>query len=524
MVDVFPRGSEWRKWDLQIHTPASHLNNGFGSDWDQYIQGLFRTLVARQIAVVGVTDYFTIDGYKKIRDYLEDDARLAALLNSDEILKIRQIRFFPNVEFRLNRFVGNSRLNCHVIFSDEVSVGDIEDHFLHDLNFTYQNEPQQTAEKRRLKVDNLEQLGKKLKADHASFAEEGTDIYVGMMNAVVDDELISSTLGGSRFTGKYLFAVVADEDLPSINWNSQDHHARKILIQKSDILFSSNAKTRNWALARPPQYQDGEVHFRREFSTLKACVHGSDAHRQSEVAHPCSKRGQKGHVCETSPEDCNLRYCWIKADPTFEGLRQILFEPADRVFIGPTPPDYHDSARVIKAVRLRGSGGWFEDVEIPLNQGLVSVIGQKGSGKSALAELIAYAAGSWEESEQTGFINRASGLIDNLEVELVWDDGATSSVRMADDKSEEDRVRYLSQNFVERLCAQDGVGEELIREIENVIFSYLDPIETYNSSDFAELRAMKTSATNQEGERLKAEIRAVIRRECNLRINAARAA
>ena len=35
------RGSEWRKWDLHVHTPASVLNNQFGADWDKYVYELF---------------------------------------------------------------------------------------------------------------------------------------------------------------------------------------------------------------------------------------------------------------------------------------------------------------------------------------------------------------------------------------------------------------------------------------------------------------------------------------------------
>ena len=50
MIATFPIGSEWRKWDLQIHTPASYLNNGFGSDWADYVRKLFRSLIAREIA------------------------------------------------------------------------------------------------------------------------------------------------------------------------------------------------------------------------------------------------------------------------------------------------------------------------------------------------------------------------------------------------------------------------------------------------------------------------------------------
>jgi hypothetical protein len=51
-ANKYSRGSEWRKWDLQVHTPASHLNNQFGSDWDVYVQKLFRTAIAKNIAAV----------------------------------------------------------------------------------------------------------------------------------------------------------------------------------------------------------------------------------------------------------------------------------------------------------------------------------------------------------------------------------------------------------------------------------------------------------------------------------------
>jgi len=58
---------------------------------------------------------------------------------------------------------------------------------------------------------------------------------------------------------------------------------------------------------------------------------------------------------------------------------------------------------VIRAVKLSSGSGWFDDISVPLNAGLVSIIGQKGSGKSALAELIAYAAGSWHADDAAVF-------------------------------------------------------------------------------------------------------------------------
>ena len=214
------------------------------------------------------------------------------------------------------------------------------------------------------------------------------------------------------------------------------------------------------------------------------------------------------------------RYCWIKADPTFEGFRQVLYEPADRVYIGPSPPIYHDHARVIDSITLAHSGDWFDEVEIPLNAGLVSIIGQKGSGKSALAEVAAYSAGSWQTDDPGSFIKRASGHLQELLITINWGDGESTEWRLGDEQPGSRKVRYLSQKFVERLCSEDHIGTELVREIESVVFSYIDPTESLNTSGFDELRALRTEGIREEGDRLRQDVARLIREECELRDNA----
>lgn len=39
--EMISRGSEWNKWDLHVHTPASVLRSEYGDDWDKYIIDLF---------------------------------------------------------------------------------------------------------------------------------------------------------------------------------------------------------------------------------------------------------------------------------------------------------------------------------------------------------------------------------------------------------------------------------------------------------------------------------------------------
>lgn len=122
----YTRGSEWRRWDLQIHTPYSALNNGFGSDFKIYAKALFDRAVASRIAAIGVTDYFLIDGYKELRDLINDPVELEALVGAETANKVQQILFLPNIEFRTSVIIvrpnGNdSRVNFHVVFSNDIA-------------------------------------------------------------------------------------------------------------------------------------------------------------------------------------------------------------------------------------------------------------------------------------------------------------------------------------------------------------------------------------------------------------------
>ena len=90
----FPRGSEWRRWDLHVHSPLSILNNNFphlpngDPDWEPYLNKIEQS----GMSVVGVTDYFTIDGYKALKAH-QAQGRLENTL------------LLPNIEFRLDKLI-----------------------------------------------------------------------------------------------------------------------------------------------------------------------------------------------------------------------------------------------------------------------------------------------------------------------------------------------------------------------------------------------------------------------------------
>ncbi|MFN8714667.1 MAG: hypothetical protein ACK5Z2_17600 [Bacteroidota bacterium] len=275
-------GSFWSMWDLHVHTPESVLSNEFGNNWDDYVTKLFKKAIKENIKALGITDYFSIEGYKKMKnEYLLNENKLRSLFQQEEVEYIKSMLIIPNVEFRLNKLVGTNRINFHVLFSDKIKISEIEENFLHNLDFVYEGNPFSSDEKRKLKLSNLESLGKKLQEEHDVFRSQ-TPIFTGMMNAVVDDAQICEVLGSnpSIFQKNYLLAIPCDEDLSAVSWNGQDHQTRKVLIQKSNLLIASNPNTIKWGLGQKSESAEA---FIQEFKSLKPSIFGSDAHKFEEL-------------------------------------------------------------------------------------------------------------------------------------------------------------------------------------------------------------------------------------------------
>lgn len=245
------KGSEWNKWDLHIHTPESGMANQFGNDWDKYVLSLFKSVIANNIAVIGITDYFTIDGYKKLlTDYLSNDQKMKSLFTPAEISAIKNIAIFPNIEFRLKTIVNGSRINYHIIFSNEVAIEDIEENFLHEIEFVYEGLPFDTPNKRKLKRRNIEEHGRSIKEQQGEF--KGSDFTVGCTTAVIDEQQITEILSKhkDKFEGKYIVAIPVDEDLSKISWRGQDHMVRKYFYQVANMFFATNRGTIDFGLGK----------------------------------------------------------------------------------------------------------------------------------------------------------------------------------------------------------------------------------------------------------------------------------
>jgi ABC-type lipoprotein export system ATPase subunit len=446
----FPKGSVWRRWDLHVHTPSSIVQE-YGGDtpqaWDAFIAAI--KALPKDVAVLGITDYLFVDGYEKL------------LKHRAEIPTIQAI--FPNIEFRLNTFSGTAsnqrRHNFHVIFDPCVTPQTIREQLLNCLSTAYRIEDRSKWQ-RTPTVTSLEELGVMIKkaAPAGNTVHSKSNLQVGFDNITYDRDDILENLRKDCFRGKYIIAIGYSE-WDQARWDQSAAEKRDLINEASFSLISND----------DIDAIDGHISDLKHNKLNSLILHSSDS-------HSLARLGQTK--------------LWIKGDPTFAGLKQVVNEPS-RIFLGDAPPRFKQAHQIISKITIPSSAGWFATpFELELNDGLVAVIGGRGSGKSALAEMIASGAGARDPSDDS-FINKAvkhASTIRGSQAELTWADDATTSGTAAGDEADLGLVKYLPQRAVEELCSPEN-SETLISQIESVIFQALDETARLGASDFSELKA-----------------------------------
>jgi ABC-type lipoprotein export system ATPase subunit len=359
-LNKFQKGSVWRRWDLHIHSPASALNNHFeGSDenekWSNYIEAL-KTI--RNISVLGITDYYSIEGYLRVRSEFDS----GNIPNIDQVL--------ANVELRVDvRTDAGRPLNLHIIFHPDI-VASLESRFFTELKFKV------GADTRPYKCTrgDLTELGKEILGeseveDHVAYAKGVEQFKVNLTDL---EELFQN----DQELRKKAFIIVPNNSNDGNSGLREDSFSavRRRIYHFVDGIFSSRPGDISYFLGHGADSPEDVI---KNCGALLPCFHGSDAHSTSDI----------GVVHED-------RFNFIKADPTFEGLVQAKFEPEERVFIGSVnPKDNYEkpyfSKLLIPSEYVYTNGSVkFKGDEIELNDGLVSIIGGRGSGKSLLLNSI----------------------------------------------------------------------------------------------------------------------------------------
>ena len=419
----YPKGSEWRKWDLHFHTPSSYDYK------DKAItnQNIIDTLFDNNIAVVAITDHHIIDTNR-----IKELQRLGK----------NKVTVLPGIEF-LSDARGSEPIHFIGIFDENSNI----EHIWGQL-------------KNKTDIEKIEAEGKK-----------ENEVYCDLKDTI---SLIHE-LGGITT----IHAGKKSNSVECITNSLPNAVAQKTDIANIIDIFELGKETD----------QNDYINIVFKHIPYVPMVICSDNH---DIKNYKLKQN-----------------CWIKSNPTFNGLLQALNEPQDRFFIGETPQKnltvalnkhkYIDSILIKKVSTSTEENIWF-DCEIPLNPNLVAIIGNKGNGKSALSDIIALTGNAKIISQNDfSFLNdkrfKKNDLAKNFEACLKWKDNQKSECNLNDniqsDKNE--KVKYLPQKYIEKICTEDNY-EIFQEEINKVVFSHIDEVQKLNKDNLKDLIKEKTNS------------------------------
>lgn len=303
------RGSEWRKWDLHVHSPYTQLNKYSCSD-EEFIS----RVKEQNISVIGLTNYFKFE---------EEEYLLKEKATKEGIT------VFLNLELRLS--YQNKEDDCcdiHILFDNDLTTENIKD-FLTNL---------------KLNLNSSEIKAKDISNYSDGYAKATVELD-NLLNALNDESL--------NLKNRYLIGFLSRGKGNSRTSTNYEKIAKKahLIIHSSDSVDNTEKDRTFWLKQGKPMLQSSD-------------------------AHDLTKIGAK--------------FTWVKSQTTFDGLRQIVFEPQERVDISTSKPDDKYGYNLIDYVQFRESEDMvFSSNKIFLNPNLNAIIGGKSTGKSNLLRMIA---------------------------------------------------------------------------------------------------------------------------------------
>jgi len=372
-------GSGWRRWDLHIHTPTSYTWEGAGND--TAYKEIIKKMNESDVAVFAITDYWTFDGFKKL---MEINAELP------ETERLKKV-IFPGIELRFDILTDEAnpndktRVNFQAIFNNDDGNG------LYRANQFYSQLKLSSTQKviskesfieiaKDYSDDVLQKLiGKKRKQckneDYLDAGYRSCYISYDCLSAILNNEDLRENIFIIVPWDKYggiskIDPILRDDTKKKLTKLSNALESTKDETIKLFLLDKELLTSKTWAESWEQFLDDKE----------KPCICGSDAKRVESIG--------------LFPND---KTCWIKADTTyaFEGLKQIIYEPKERVYIGNESPSAFKHSIVSSfSVSKQNDKFFLKKIgSISLSDGLNCVIGPRGAGKSALLDAVAFSLG-----------------------------------------------------------------------------------------------------------------------------------
>lgn len=457
------RGSEWRLWNLHMHSAYSKESRTKMS-----VKEIFDKLIENDISMFSITDHSNVDALDEIWNIYETQANEKGLYRN-------QINFIPGIELKTDKGKKGVHLIC--VFPQKIKIGEsyvkstkqnIYDNFCSVLGLT----------ESKITANGEGSYGKGLLKSVVKF-DDAVELTHKLGGLVIIH-------GGDKHGSieEEMKAVPKKEPTPEEIYETLDITKSEIIAKKIDIVELPNYKKQQ---ARNAKF------YKNVFG--KPCMVASDSHERSDY------------------ENMQERCTWVKADCSFEGLRQALIDYDNRMFLGvipeqidrikKNPTKYINKLLVDWTDNYEGSKGkWFQNICIPMNPGLISIIGNKGNGKSAIAEIIGLLADS-QNYEKFAFLNKSkflkNKLASNFEATLIWENnGETIKKNLSDipDVNSVERCQCIPQQYFEEICT-DTEFKRFSDEINNVIFSRLTEMDKENCRDFDELIDKYTKSTEE---------------------------
>ncbi|WP_195324035.1 TrlF family AAA-like ATPase [Streptococcus sp. 1001283B150225_161107_H12] len=381
------RGSEYRKWDMHIHSPYTMVNNQFGlSDGkgkifeDKFIQ----KIIESNISAVGLTNYF---------NFTEEDFRLKNKLNNIGIAT------FLNLEVRLSYINKHDQLfDYHIIFDNELEDVTIKN-ILAQLKANIGSTDKSFNTLTNSEIENVANID-----------------FSTLMNVLNYD----NDLGGRFLTG----FLARGHGSATSDSDPKNMAVYENICVKSDFLIHSSCD--DPATCKDKKCAHNNIMNDREYwlnhsPYVRPLLQSSDAH---------------------SLEEIGTKYSWVKADLTFEGLKQIKYEPEYRICVKKDKPILEKDELVIDSVH-------YKNCNIYLSENLNAIIGGRSTGKSTLLNSIAKKLGHELSTKAYSFEN-----LDDFQI--IWKDQQEENSR---------RIEYIPQEHMYTLAREREKLKDLVGSI-----------------------------------------------------------
>lgn len=470
----YPKGSIWRRWDLQTQTildddyiPLSKYSTGIKeanpTSWQQYVSNVGGEENALLYDSKAYFSNKTIDKQVRCANYVRNYFAYLEIFNPDlACVGITDHNYFD--DRLLDTFIEYAKQSrCKIIPGVEINCQGI-----HMLLFF----PAKLYHKDSFSA-GIQAFLMKFNINNRTNAEGVLTTTTADIKDILDEVRMNSgvVIYPHCNSSNGLFQERTDTDRTHLadifnhqkmNLLQSQHHRASVDV--SDYIKSNPSLTSNY------------------------CSHiSSDARSLKDLG----RRDNEGNLL------------WIKADPTFDGLKQIIYEPEQRIFIGPQQPEEKKSYFVIDRVRFldNTNNGRFSSEPIDINQNLTTIIGGKSTGKSLL---LYYMAKTIDRQE---VVNRTtdSGVpvqydfdtSPDFNFEVTWKSGQRTLLKVpegvADAESKERKILYIPQKYLNTLSEANIKSRDALNEfVLNVILQDPTTKEKYEET-IQEIRAKSKS-------------------------------